>query len=532
MFRNRIFSFILYTAVILLLYLAILAVFVKTPEMLNIPSYMVLCAEAVYLVISVGLIHFTYKKCRPLSNKVFSFFLALAAFIPRIVWVVFIDTAPTSDFYGYNNYAINASKGLYHLYGDVYPLFPFKFGYSLILSVVYRIFGTDIIVAKVFNVILSVATAFIIYKMGSKLFSERAGRIAGFVFSFWPAQIMYNSVAASEHVFMFFFMLAAWFFALIRPDDNKARNYILAAVSGSMIALAYLIRPVSMVLLPILIFCLFLFQEAGVPGKSKKHNKKRIGSEINGKSSKFKKVYEASWRFITGNKFKISLTMLACAVITVAVIDLTVGNLIGVRLWKSSSGFSFYIGTNYESSGMYSAKDEEIIQEFNFDFEEVHGQATRRAIERIISQPMNFLRLIEKKFIIQWTNEDYGYYWSMYELYNVNNVSGFVLSHPRAFLGITQIYYIAIIILAAAGTLYAKKHQVYPATAIYLLFFAFVAAHTLFEVQSRYHYPILPFLILLAGFGVEKVSEKIMEKKFSDKTALARGVSGKKASKK
>ncbi|HHW30928.1 MAG TPA: hypothetical protein GXX20_04530 [Clostridiaceae bacterium] len=548
--KNNFFKLIVYIGVILLLYLTILSVFVKTPEMLNIPSYIVVCVEIVFLFIVMGLLYFFYKKCKPLSSKIFSIVLALAALIPRIIWVVFIDTAPTSDFYGYNNYAINASKGYFQLYGDVYPLFPFKFGYSLILSVLYRIFGTDIIVAKLFNVALSVGTVFLVYKLGEKIFNERSGRIAGLIFSFWPAQIMYNSVAASEHIFMLFFLLAVWFFILVETNEKNARNYILAAASGSMIALAYLIRPVSMILIPILILCLFVFWKEDRRGKSSKQNKQRVSPEININSSKaaskgpskrasntaanstsnntlknastnttLKKTLNTIWKPITGNKIKISFAVLASAVITVAVVDLTVGNLLGVRLWRSSSGFSFYIGTNYESSGMYSAKDEEIIQEFDYDFKEVHGQATKRAIERIVSQPMNFLRLIEKKFIIQWTNEDYGYYWSMYELYSTNDISSFVLSHPRAFLGTSQIYYIAIIVLAAAGTIYIKRHSIYPAAAIHLLFFAFVGAHTLFEVQSRYHYPVIPFLTILGGYGGEQVIGKLLARKpFSPKS--------------
>lgn len=500
--KNKLFTFIAFIGTFLLLYLIILATFVKSTEMLGVPSYIILGAEFVFLIIAIGLMYFTYKKCKPLSSKVFSIVLAVATFIPRIIWVVFIDTAPISDFYGYNNYAINASKGFFHLYGEVYPLFPFKFGYSLILSVIYRIFGTDIMVAKVFNVVLSLGTVFLIYKLGEKLFNERSGRIAGLIFALWPAQIMYNSVAASEHVFMLFFLLAAWFFLLIE-NNNNVKNYILAAASGSMIALAYLIRPVSMILLPILIVCLFVFHKED---KHFKNKKLKVNPAIKNNYLK------AAMKILAGNKIKISLAVFASTIITIAVINLTVGNLIGVRLWRSSSGFSFYIGTNYESSGMYSAKDEEIIQEFNYDFDEVHGQATKRAIERIVSQPMNFLRLIEKKFIIQWTNEDYGYYWSMYKLNSVNDVSGFVLSHPRAFLGISQIYYIAIIVLAAAGSLYINRHQIYTTAAIYLLLFAFVGAHTLFEVQSRYHYPVIPFLILIGGYGAEQALGKLLSK--------------------
>jgi 4-amino-4-deoxy-L-arabinose transferase-like glycosyltransferase len=484
--KNRLFTLTVYISVFLLLYMCIFAVFVKTPEMLELPSFMILFAEVAFLFIWLGIFYLIYKKGKDLSRTAFSLIILLAAFVPRIIWIMFIGTAPVSDFYGYNNYAINASKGLYKLYGDVYPLFPFKFGYPLVLSVIYRIFGANIMVAKVFNVAISTGVAYLIYRLGALLFNERAGRIASLIFAFWPAQVMYNSVVASEHIFMLLFLLAIWFFVLAEYSLKDAKDYLLVIVSGFMLALTYLIRPVSIILLPIIIVCLFIFSEKDKPLKEKGFIASRI---------------------------KTSVLVTASTIVTIAVVSLIVGNILGVRLWKSSSGFSFYIGTNYESSGMYFAKDEEIIEEFNYDVEEVHKQATKRAIERITSQPMNFLRLIEKKFIIQWANEDYGYYWSMYKLDDINNVSNFVLSHPRAFLGISQIYYIALLIFAVSGSIYIRRHQIYSTAMFFLLLFAFVGAHTLFEVQSRYHYPVIPFFILIAGYGVEQIIERFPKEK-------------------
>lgn len=109
MLKNKIFIFGAYIGIFLLLYMIILATFVKAPEMLEIPSYIILGAVVVFLIILMGLMYIIYEKYKPLGRRAFSIAVAFATFIPRIIWVVFIDTAPISDFYGYNNYAINAS---------------------------------------------------------------------------------------------------------------------------------------------------------------------------------------------------------------------------------------------------------------------------------------------------------------------------------------------------------------------------------------------------------------------------------------
>jgi 4-amino-4-deoxy-L-arabinose transferase-like glycosyltransferase len=483
MSRDKIFSIGTIAGVILLTYTIILSVFVKTTSMLSLPSYIILLGVAIIILVIFAFLLIIDKFHINLGVPEFIICLVIVTFLPRITWVLLIDTAPVSDFFLYHDYATKASQGLYNLYPETYPLFPFKFGYPLLLSVLYRIFGGSLMTAKLLNVFISVIVAILIYWIGKKVFTEKAGRSAGLIFALWPAQIMYSSVLASEHVFIVFFAAAIALFVKTQFYIAGSLKYVIPALIGVSLALAHMIRPVSSMLFPVLIFYMFIFV----------------------KNTPFKKTLI--------NKFRVIALMIAGFALSMAIFNAAVANLTGVEVWRSSSGFSLLVGTNYQSSGMYSTEDEKIISEFNYDFDSIHKEATKRAFERIKTNPLNFLRLVEKKFIVQWTSEDFGLLWSINKVLDRTPIFEMINDGSSWIELMVQLFYIALLLFATAGFILSKKAGNYISTIFLMLFGAFVAAHTLLEVQSRYHYPVIPVLIVVAGYGLSELYKKVFEVK-------------------
>jgi hypothetical protein len=201
---------------------------------------------------------------------------------------------------------------------------------------------------------------------------------------------------------------------------------------------------------------------------------------------------------VTGAGFIISLLLVSSVVYS----------LTGVSIWRASSGYNLMVGTNYQSSGTFNQEDYKLVKEYNYDYDKVHAEGMRRAIERIKSQPVRFLQLVEDKFDIQWANEEYGYSWSTAKI-EEGSVSGrLVGSHPRFFLTVSQIYYIAIIAFALAGCVFAFRKRIHAAVPFLLVYEGLVAAYTFLEVQPRYHFPVMPLFLILAAYGIINLSRR------------------------
>ena len=397
--------------------------------------------------------------------------------IPRIIWNIVIYTKPVSDFLLYQNYAVNISKGIYHIFDKSYLVFPFKFGYPLILGYIYKVFGAFEWTTKIMNISLSIVLALLIYNICKYLFDNKVGIIVSFLFAIWPAQIMFTSVLASEHLFMVFFIASILIFLKIIDGHYSNAKIFYIIILGINLTLAQLIRPISVILFPPFIIYLFLF--------NKNIHLKKL-------SRKAFIILLITISFMSFNIF----------------INHLVSNKIHVSIAKSSSGYNLLIGTNFKYSGKYNSDDASILKEYNYDYKKVHSEAFKRAYKRIISEPIMFLKLIEKKFVIQWASEDYGIYWSTVKLNRAFPENINIIKFRKYFNLFSLTIYLIYIIFAILGIFccYKQNRNNYYVILL-LIMIEFVISFTFLEVQSRYHYPVVPFFIIMAGYGFNNIKQ-------------------------
>lgn len=159
--------------------------------------------------------------------------VALIGIILSVLWIVFIKTEPFSDFKYYNELAKQIAAG--GQWGDTYT----SVGYSIILGFVYKIFGSSIITAKIFNVILTALSYLIFYKLISNLhLKEGVRKIVYLLFILFPSNIFYNSVLCTEIIFTTVFLLTT----LIYYSKIKYK-YVLI---GVLVAVNSMIKPFFM----------------------------------------------------------------------------------------------------------------------------------------------------------------------------------------------------------------------------------------------------------------------------------------------
>ena len=76
-------------------------------------------------------------------------------------------------------------------------------GYPFYLTLFYRVFGSSIILVRLFNSVLSAWTCVLIYRMASRTFGEEVGRMAGIMMVFMPNLIIYCGYHLKETVMLF-----------------------------------------------------------------------------------------------------------------------------------------------------------------------------------------------------------------------------------------------------------------------------------------------------------------------------------------
>lgn len=169
--------------------------------------------------------------------------VALLGIIFSLLWIIFVNTQPYSDFAYYNTIAKQVANG--GQWGNTYT----SVGYSIILGFVYKLFGSSLITAKLFNLVLTCLNYLIFYKLLMKLpIKEGRRKIIYTLFVLFPSNIFYNSILGTEIIFTTIFLLVT----LIYYSEIKYK-YVLI---GILVAVDSMIKPFFLVFF----FAIFLVE--------------------------------------------------------------------------------------------------------------------------------------------------------------------------------------------------------------------------------------------------------------------------------
>ncbi|CAA7601344.1 Dolichyl-phosphate-mannose-protein mannosyltransferase [Acididesulfobacillus acetoxydans] len=150
-----------------------------------------------------------------------------------VLWIFLVNTQPFSDFLYYQRIAMNVANG--GQWGNTYT----TVGYSMILGLFYKLFGSSIMVAKWLNVFLTVVSNLLLYQILKVANVREYGRKIVFVlFVFFPSTIFYNSMVATEIVFTTILLLITylyiakyryryWFIGLLAGLDTLIKPFFL-----------------------------------------------------------------------------------------------------------------------------------------------------------------------------------------------------------------------------------------------------------------------------------------------------------------
>lgn len=424
--------------------------------------------------------------------------ILLIAFIIRVKFVRTVPMTPESDYKTYYEIAQMLNSGTLLIdgkgYCDYVAIFPHVLGYSAVLAVVFKIFGTSIAVGQMFNIVLAVATCFIIWLIVRMLAGRLSSMFALCAVAFWPSMILYNNFLAAEYLFSFIIYLCALLMIFIvkhyRADTSEhGVGVILHIVLGTLLACGSAIRPMSVLLLISILICLI---PSRMPVMVRPKNDIPISSRI----------LEKGWLraiIILLSYLIVSSFITKCVAFTVDR-DLAGGT--------ASMGYNLLVGLNEQSYGGWNEDDSAYLYEVlesTGSPEQAQIACRDLAFERLRRSPSSILNLFMHKYSVLWSNDDYGITWNIIFLEQHGELTPELMSKLYKIQDYNNIWYLSIVFLAGIAGIYLIKGRGNWCYIFVLLFCGTVAIHLLVENQNRYHFHCLYAFAILAAVGLHEM---------------------------
>lgn len=442
-------------------------------------NFLAFICAIILLFLLIKIFPFFTKLTNKLGAKKCYIILTVICLVIKLLWVIFIQIEPTSDYKVFYDLAIDLSNS-FNVTNKYVAAFPHYFGYSTFLSIIFSVLSNNYLIVPIINVIFSVITGLLIYKIAYKFLGLNA---ACYVFIFWiicPSQTMYNSLVLSEPFYTFLIVLLLWMIIKIFEkikSNNHIKRYILYGITVALILQTINIcRPISLILIIALFIWIFIL------------NIKEL------KVSNYRK-----------NVIIFYIIMIGVYLLT----GIGWNKYMEARLGTEPAeipGFTIFVGLNQWSGGSWNIEDSTTFGEYlgdnNLTANEAQHKMFEKALDRAFSGNISYFELFKSK-ITNFIGGDDGAVWYLTP----------VLKWPSYIAGICNIFYYLLLVLSLMGIKNIIKYKERKEILLFPLYIiGLTLAHMIVEVALRYHYSIIPILIVISSYAFINYSNNIKDK--------------------
>lgn len=406
------------------------------------------------------------------TDIVISIAVFASAFAIRLLYLFQIEAIPlfyhpAADGRSYDEWAQRIAGGDW-LGREVFyqtPLYPY------FLALLELIWGRDLWLIRVIQIVLGAASCVLLYWAGRSFFSRAAGVAAAVILALYAPAIFFDALI--QKTVLDVFLISLFLFLLSRARQEAHWSRWLA--TGAVLGLLALSRENALVWVAVLVAWIWLhFNDRPFPARFR-------------------------WTAIF-------LSGLMLVLIPVGMRNLHIGG--EFTLTTSQMGPNFFIGNNPVASGTYAPLrpghgDPKFERQDAIELAEQAlgrnlspGEVSRywfgRAWEYISAQPLQWLALMGKKWLMVWNvrefedaDDFYLYQYGSPLLKGLGVAGHFGILAP----------------LAAMGCLLTWR-QLRRLWVVHGLLLSMAVSVALFYVFARYRFPIIPLLALLAGAGI------------------------------
>jgi len=382
----------------------------------------------------------------------------------RLAIIFFVPVDQFSDNLWYYTRAVTLASGQGYSEGGIVTAF-WPPGWSGFLGILFWLFGASPFLGQMANLVFALVIFFLALRLGSTIFADKkVGRLTVLLLTFYPNQIGYVPALATEIFYTALLLLAI--FIVVR--DQEPRSLIF---SGIVFGIATLTKAQTLYVPAVLFATWWLFareRERLLPGVAK--------------------------------------AAVVYAAMALVILPWTVRNYIVFGefvLISTNGGVTLLSGNNPSASGDYTENDALVKQVPNDVAGQIANdrQATSVALKWIHDNPVAFAILIPKKVWRLWApdGESEWFYQAGFKGYD----DQWMLF--RAIRGLNQLYYAFLIVLFALSFLYflrlRRALSLYAATG-YVLAAYCTAISIVFSGQSRFHFPLMPWVAMYAAWTI------------------------------
>jgi len=398
--------------------------------------------------------------------------ILLLAFVLRLIYLFqmqnndreFYSPNPGTDMGMYDKAAMeilngNPIKGPFY-YNPLYYYF---------LALNYYLFGHNLFMIRLIQALLGIITGLVTYLIAKKIFNEKIAIISLLLYALCGYLIYYEGVLLSISLTTFLCVLAIWVFLKTRGKKSN-KGFI---IGGILLGLASLSQPNTIFLLPFVFLWILI---------------------------------ELKEELIKRRLQRCSIVFLSCFI---AISPITIKNYIdsGKFVLISTSGpFNFWLGNQVHSSGYFDFFDRDLerLEEIKKSEKKIDNVYIKDVIRFIKENPTGYLKLFIKKILLFWGEWDI--------LHQVSYDEGKKIFSLLKFPFILDFDSLAI--LGLSGIFLSLKRWWKKGFLLYLFVFAYSFSVVVIMVNGRYRPPVVPFLIILAGFLVIYLYEKFKDRSY------------------
>ena len=334
------------------------------------------------------------------------------------------------------------------------PLTPF------FLAAIYTMTGTHLLWGRIGLAVISAFSCGLTYRFGAKLFDHKIGILAGGVSCGYPLLLLFVLLPLTEGLSIF---LTLAFISLLYDDRTDGMKQIV--LIGGVLGLLLLNKAANIVVLP----CLLVWGFWRFPGSY----------------------------IVRGVQIGLILMTASALIFPWSLRNLAVtGTFIPIN---SNGGWTFYLGNNLHTEKNLIALErgasngwippQEVYLPFrDLEFGDTKSYETRSlqlGWQFIVQHPRTFLNFAVRKLII---------FWSPYQ-----HVLDKITWYPLAIFSLIGIGY---------SFLHWRKHLL-----LYILLISSMGIPVMFTSMPRFRAPLMPFLMIYAGFGFIRIWRIIKELK-------------------
>lgn len=426
----------------------------------------------IFGIVTIGLLaYFALTRC---ESRHYPIILFLSSLIICLFAVVLFQNPPVSDFRTQYESALQYSAGnlsAYHT--DYYLNWSWQTGWSLIESWLLS-FWRSAACIKVFEAVCSSCMVVIAYQCATELFSRKTARFVSAALAFFPSFVLMCGVLSNQVLSALFCLLAIFVFITKKISFSKKWIIVRLFLCGTLLALAWFVRPDATVVLVALIPVVLISQS--------------YSQWYEGVESILNRIFNLS--------VMLCAYLLVCSLLSFAVVA---SNLNPQGVSSHDPLIKLALGTNPDNSGSWSASLFERIQE-----KESSGMSYEDAeLEVILENVSDPVRNVE---ILIGKNHQFWWDFMGFTMVDQKETNPQLVAWLHSIDKSMVLCCFILSLLALWG--FTKRgfsdlrYSIFPSLVVFT-----VAAYQIVEAQPRYSYFILIIMFVLAGGGVEKIAD-------------------------